>query len=93
MGTFSPVHWIITIALVAALGAFLYFIGSLLWAGAKQKGKGKLLAAAILLPLAVLALVGFMGATKPVEPQSPELVPFNGKLDGKWWEQDRPVSN
>lgn len=68
MGTFSAVHWIITLALVAALGAFLYFVGSLLWAGAKVKGKGKLLAAAILLPLAVLALVGFMGASKEPEP-------------------------
>ena len=68
MGTFSPVHWIITIALVAALGAFLYFVGSLLWAGAKQKGKGKLLAAAILLPLAVLAMIGFFGASQAPEP-------------------------
>lgn len=83
MGTFSPVHWIITLALVAALGAFLYFVGSLLWAGAKQKGKGKLLAAAILLPIAVLALVGFIGSTKAPEPQYPGLVPFNGKLDGE----------
>lgn len=69
MGTFSPVHWIITLALVAALGAFLYFVGSLLWAGAKQKGKGKLLAAAILLPLAVLAIVGLFGATKEKAPE------------------------
>ena len=68
MGTFSPIHWIIAIALVAALGAFLYFIGSLLWAGAKAKGKGKLLVAAALLPLAVLAVIGFMGATKAPEP-------------------------
>jgi drug/metabolite transporter (DMT)-like permease len=63
MGTFSPVHWIIAIALMAALGAFVYFIGYLLWAGAKVKGKSKLLAAAILLPLAVLAIVGFIGAS------------------------------
>lgn len=69
MGTFSPVHWIIAVALVAAAGAFLYFIGALLWAGAKQKGKGKLLVAAILLPLAVLALVGFIGASKSPDKQ------------------------
>lgn len=69
MGTFSPIHWIIAVALVAALGAFLYFIGSLLWAGAKAKGKSKLLAAVILLPLAVLAAIGFMGATRTPEPQ------------------------
>lgn len=75
MGTFSPVHWIITLALVAALGAFLYFVGSLLWAGAKQKGKGKLLAAAILFPLAVLALVGFFGYSKTPKP------------DSEWWKQ------
>lgn len=83
MGSFSPIHWIITIALVVALGAFLYFIGTLLWAGAKQKGKGKLLAAAVLLPLAMLALFGFFGMKKAPEPQYPGLVPFNGKLDGE----------
>lgn len=69
MGTFSPVHWIIAVALVAALGAFLYFVGSLLWAGAKAKGKGKLLAAVVLLPVAVLALVGIFGAAKEKGPE------------------------
>mgnify|MGYP006150327019 FL=1 len=68
MGTFSPVHWIIAIALLIALGAFVYFIGSLLWAGAKTQGKGKLIAAAILLPIAVLAVIGLMGASTETEP-------------------------
>lgn len=69
MGTFSPIHWIIAIVLVAALGAFLYFVGSLLWAGAKQKGKGRLLAVVVLLPLALMALVGIFGATKEKGPE------------------------
>ena len=77
METFSPVHWIIAIALLAALGAFLYFVGSLLWAGAKQKGKGKLLVAAILLPIAVLAVIGLVGAVKSPEPQKP--------AEYDWW--------
>lgn len=83
MGTFSPIHWIIAIALLAALGAFVYFVGSLLWAGAKSQGKGKLIAAAVLLPVVVLALIGFMGASKAPEPQYPGLTPFTGKLDGE----------
>lgn len=83
MDNFSPVHWIITLALVAALGAFLYFVGSLLWAGAKSKGKGKLVAVAVLLPLAILALIGLSGSMKEKEPQYPGLVPFHGKLDGE----------
>ena len=62
MGTFSPVHWFIAIALLAALGAFVYFVGSLLWAGAKSQGKGKLVAASVLLPLVVLAVIGVMAA-------------------------------
>ncbi len=70
MGTFSPIHWIIAIALLAALGAFVYFVGSLLWAGAKSQGKGKLIAAAVLLPVVVLALIGFMGASKAPEPST-----------------------
>ena len=74
MGTFSPVHWIIALALLAALGAFVYFVGSLLWAGAKAQGKGKLVAAAVLLPLVILAVIGIAGVgggetemQKPVE--------------------------
>ena len=85
MGTFSPIHWIIAIALLAALGAFVYFVGSLLWAGAKSQGKGKLIAAAVLLPVVVLALLGIVGASKDPEPQK--------TVDQEWWKQDRPVSN
>lgn len=70
MGTFSLVHWIIAIALLAAAGGFLYLIGSLLWAGAKEKGKGKLLVAAILLPLAAIALIGFLGANPEKAPET-----------------------
>jgi hypothetical protein len=84
MDNFSPVHWIITLALVGALGAFVYFVGSLLWAGAKVKGKGKLVAAAVLLPLAVLALIGFMGASKAPEPQAAK--------DAEWWKVGEPVN-
>jgi drug/metabolite transporter (DMT)-like permease len=68
MGTFSPIHWIIAIALLAALGAFVYFVGSLLWAGAKSQGKGKLIAAAVLLPVVVLALMGIVGASDKPNP-------------------------
>lgn len=69
MGTFSLIHWIIAITLAVALGAFLYVVGSLLLAGAKVKGKGRLLVAAVLLPLAVLAVVGLVAATKDHEPE------------------------
>lgn len=88
MGAFSPVHWIIAIALVVALGAFVYFIGSLLWAGAKVKGKGKLLAAAILLPLAVLAIVGFIGASNTSTQEQKRAIK---SPDAEWWKQDTPV--
>ena len=86
MGTFSPVHWVIAFALLAALGAFVYFVGSLLWAGAKSQGKGKLIAAAVLLPVVVLAIIGIAGAingdggTKPPP-------------DAEWWKNDKPVGN
>lgn len=77
MDNFSLIHWIITAALVVALGAFLYFVGSLLWAGAKALGKGRLLAAAVLLPLAVLAIVGFLGMNDSAQKaQSPEQGPW-----------------
>lgn len=80
MGTFSPVHWVIAIVLLVALGAFVYFVGSLLWAGAKVKGKGKLVAAAVLLPVVVLALIGIAGATKSDSGKEP---PPNVE----WWKQ------
>lgn len=69
MGTFSPVHWVIAFVLLAALAAVVYFVGSLLWAGAKAKGKGRILAIAILLPLAVLAVIGVLGALKEKGPE------------------------
>lgn len=84
MGTFSPIHWIIAIALLAALGAFVYFVGSLLWAGAKSQGKGKLIAAAVLLPVVVLALLGIVGASKTPEPQA--------VTDAEWWKVGKPVN-
>ena len=70
MGTFSAVHWIIFIAMVAALVAFLYFVGSLLWAGAKVKGKGRLIVAAVLLPVAVLALASLFSSTNGKAPEA-----------------------
>ena len=63
----------------------MYFVGSLLWAGAKSQGKGKLIAAAVLLPVVVLALIGIAGASKEPAPQK--------AIDQEWWKQDRPVSN
>lgn len=86
MGTFSPVHWIIAIALLAALGAFVYFVVSLLWAGAKSQGKGKLIAAAVLLPVAVLAIMGIAGAMNSEGGTKPP-------ADTEWWKNDKPVGN
>ncbi len=76
MGTFSPIHWIIAIGALAALGVFVYFVGSLLWAGAKVKGKGRLIAAVVLLPVAVLAVIGLLGLNDGPKEQSPEQGPW-----------------
>lgn len=69
MGTFSPAHWIIAIALMAGAAALIYFVGSLMWAGAKASGsKWKLIAVALLIPVAILAVIGFVGASKTPNP-------------------------
>lgn len=66
MGSFSPVHWIIFAAMLAVLGAVVYFVGSLIWAGVKATGsKKKLIAAIVLLPLAILIASSFIDAAKP----------------------------
>lgn len=82
MGTFSPAHWIIAIALMAGAASLIYFVGSLMWAGAKASGsKWKLIAVALLIPVAILAVIGFIGASKtPVQEQQRAIKSPNAEL-------------
>ena len=78
MGSFSISHWIITLVLLAALAAFVYLLGSLLWKGASKRN---LVVAAVTFLVAALAVFAIVKAAGKPTVQDAKV------HEADWWKK------
>jgi hypothetical protein len=69
MGTFSPAHWAVALALLSALAVFVWLAGSFILAGLRSdENRRKTVVLLALLPFVALAIYAVVGVASDSQP-------------------------